>query len=191
MTAATVTGVVSLPPPGTTAPMLVTRIGNIYTAAYTIAAAGRHSYELTASGAGIGAVQGTFVARRDLLGLAPITVDPTVDVGYIRLLVTDLDEVEPLFEDAQIAAFLAREGTVTLAAAAALETIARSELLVGKKITTQDLSTDGPAVAKELRESAKALRAQAAADAATDAETDDGYGLDVVDFDPWSAYRAV
>lgn len=115
-----------------------------------------------------------------------INTDPASDVGRVRLLITDV--VEPaLFDDAQIDAFLAMEGGVKLAAATALETIARSEALISKKITTQDLSTDGPAVAKELRESAKALREQAAVEA--EAEADDGFGLEIVDFDPLAAYR--
>lgn len=109
-----------------------------------------------------------------------ITTDPTTDIGRVRLLITDLTE-PPLFTDEQIQAFLTLEGdSVKLAAASALETIARSEALVSKRITTQDLSTDGPAVARELRASAAALRAQA---------DTDSFGLDIVDFDPLAAYR--
>lgn len=109
-----------------------------------------------------------------------ITVDPATPVGQVRLLCTDLTE-PALFADEQIEAFLTMEGgSVKCAAAAALETIARSEVLISKRITTQDLSTDGPAVARELRASAAALRQQA--------NTDD-FGLEIVDFDPLAAYR--
>lgn len=109
-----------------------------------------------------------------------ITTDPATDVGRVRLLVTDLTE-PALLTDEQITALLAMEGgNVKAAAAAALETIARSETLISKKIRTQDLATDGPAVAQELRASAAALRAQA--------DIDDT-GFDIVDFDPYAAYR--
>ena len=65
---------------------------------------------------------------------------------------------------------------IRLAAADALETIAVSEVLVSKKIRTQDLTTDGPAVSAELRALAKRLRD--AAQAATDlADTFDGFDL--------------
>lgn len=111
------------------------------------------------------------------------TVDPTTDIGMIRLLITDLDSTAPLFDDDQIQAFLTLEGTVRLAAAVALETIATSEALISKKIKTQDLSTDGPAVAKELRERAAQLRAQAAA--AGEGDLGD-FAMDVVDYDPYA-----
>ena len=110
---------------------------------------------------------------------APITVDPSTDIGMVRLLATDLDDATPLFTDTQISAFLTAEGsTVKLAAALALETISTSEALVSKKITTGDgLQTDGPAVAKELRERAAMLRAQARQ---ADIDAADAYGLSVV-----------
>ncbi|MBM0240023.1 hypothetical protein JNW88_28180 [Micromonospora sp. ATA32] len=117
-------------------------------------------------------------------GPDPITLNPTTTIGQVRLLITDTTE-PALFDDNQIDAFLTMEGNVKLAAAAALETIATSEALVSKRITTQDLSTDGPAVSKELRARAAALRQQAAAEV----EVADGFGLEIVDFDPYAAYR--
>lgn len=93
-----------------------------------------------------------------------ITVDPTTDIGLTRLLSTDANPAAPIFDDGQITAFLTLEGSPRLAAALALETIAANEALISKKIRTEDgLSTDGPAVAAELRARAKALREQAAA----------------------------
>lgn len=113
-----------------------------------------------------------------------ITVDPASDIGRVRLLISDVDASAPLFTDEQIQAFLDMEGgTVKRAAATALDTIASSEALVSKKISTSDgLSTDGPAVARELRQQAKSLRKQADQD-------DDSYGIEIVDFDPYAAYR--
>lgn len=104
------------------------------------------------------------------------------NVVLVRTLTSDLDPDNPLLTDEQVELLLTLEGdNVKLAAATALETIARSEALISKKITTQDLSTDGPAVAKELRASAQALRDQvAAAAAAVDEE-----GLDIV-YPVWS-----
>lgn len=187
ITGATVTGEVRLPGGGT-APMTVNAVDNVYTATYEATTAGMHGYALHASGTGVDAYEGSFVVRRPMLGLPPITVDPTTSIGQIRLLATDLDEVEPLFEDAQITAFLALEGgNVKRAAALALETIGVSEVLISKKIRTSDgLTTDGPAVAKELRERAKTLRQQAD----DEVGSVDDFGLEIVDFDPYAAYRS-
>ncbi|MFG2046141.1 hypothetical protein ACGFIW_01755 [Micromonospora sp. NPDC048935] len=118
-----------------------------------------------------------------------ITTDPTTNVGMVRLLITDVSDADPLFTDDEILAFLALEGGVKRAAAAALETISRSELLVSKKITTQDLSTDGPAVAAELRAQAKALRDQARQDVDDVVGGAEAWAISVVDFDPHAAYR--
>jgi hypothetical protein len=119
-----------------------------------------------------------------------IQVDPTTDIGMVRLLITDVDSDNPLFTDGEITAFLALEnGVVKLAAASALETIARSEVLISKKITTQDLSTDGPAVAAELRAQAKALREQARQEVDDVIGGQDAWAISVADFDPNAAYR--
>lgn len=81
---------------------------------------------------------------------------------YVRTLCTDTDEQNPIFSDEQIALFLTLEDSnVRRAGAAALEAIARSEALLLKKIEVSNLKTDGPALAKELREAAKELRVQA------------------------------
>lgn len=88
------------------------------------------------------------------------TYDVSTDRGKVRLLITDVQEANPLFQDAEIDAFLTLNTSVRMAAAAALEVIAASEVLVLKKIVNLDLETDGPAVARELRELAKQLRAQ-------------------------------
>lgn len=95
--------------------------------------------------------------------MSPIEqIDYEGDRGTVRLLCTDINEDDPLFTDAQVDAFLRLEGgNVKRAAARALDVIAVSEVLVSKKIRTQDLQTDGPAVAKSLHEQALALRADA------------------------------
>lgn len=87
----------------------------------------------------------------------------------VRLLISDTNTGDAqLFTDDQIGAFLGLyAGNVHRAAAKALRTIAASEVLVSKKIRTQDLSTDGPAVAAALRALADDCLAEAdAADAA-------------------------
>lgn len=88
------------------------------------------------------------------------TYNVSTDRGKVRLLITDVRESNPIFQDAEIDAFLSLNTSVRLAAAAALECIAASEVLILKKIVNLDLETDGPAVAKELRELAKQLRSQ-------------------------------
>jgi hypothetical protein len=76
--------------------------------------------------------------------------------------------------DEDITSFLTLEaGNIKLAAANALDTIASSEALVQKRIEQLDLKTDGPAVARALREHSKALRAQVS-DAVADPEDQEG-----------------
>lgn len=96
------------------------------------------------------------------------TYDVSTDRGKVRLLCTDTLESNAIFQDAEIDAFLTMNTSVRLAAAAALEVIASNEVLVLKKIINLDLETDGPAVARELREQAKQLRAQESAIGAFD-----------------------
>jgi hypothetical protein len=113
-----------------------------------------------------------------------MAIDYSTDVGRVRLLIPDTDEANALLIDPQIQAFLEMEGSVKLAAAAALEVIASSEVLVSKVITTQDVSTDGAKVAAELRARAASLRQQV-----DDGVGDDNVGLAIVDFDPYLGYR--
>jgi hypothetical protein len=185
---ATVSGGVSRPD-GSDAAMTVTADANTYTGRYQAAAAGRHGWRLEVTAGGQGAVEGSFVVQRSVVGLPPITLDPTTDIGRVRLLATDLSETDPLFLDAQIEAFLAVEGdNVKRAAALAIETITTSEALVSKVLTTSDgLTTDGAKLHDSLLKRAKALRDQADAE---DGDPDD-YGLDIVDFDPYAAYRTL
>lgn len=93
------------------------------------------------------------------------TYDPATTAGRVRLLVTDTNVGEPelvVFSDEEVAAFLALEGDdVYLAAAAALEAIAASEVLIQKRITILERSTDGPAEARELRAIAASYRERA------------------------------
>lgn len=85
------------------------------------------------------------------------------DVDTVRLLISDLATVEAdrIFTDEDLEVFLTLEGdSVKLAAAQALDAIASNESLVSKRTRTLDLQTDGPAVAKDLREHANRLRSQ-------------------------------
>lgn len=109
------------------------------------------------------------------------TYDLATDRGKVRLLISDVDvetAANQVFADAEIDAFLALEGdSVRLAAALALETIARNEVMVSKVIRVLDLQTDGASVARELRFQAKELRDQAAALA----DADGDLGFDTAD----------
>lgn len=186
---ATVSGVVSTPS-GSTAAMTVTHDAGspVYRGAYQAAQAGRHGWKMTSSAGAQGVVEGEFYVSRETTGAPPIILDPAEPVGMMRLLVTDVDEAFPILTDPQYLALLGLEGgNVKKGAAAALEAIATSETLRTKKITTQDLSIDGPAVAEDLRKRAKLLRDQVRSDI-TDTRDDDayadGFGFDFVDFDP-------
>lgn len=97
------------------------------------------------------------------------------DVDTVRLLTADIsDPPAQLFTDDQLEAFLTLEaGNIRRAAAQALDTIASSEVLVSKVITTQDLSTDGAKVSAELRARANSLREQ-------DTQYDDGGYFEII-----------
>jgi hypothetical protein len=102
--------------------------------------------------------------------------DYTSPVGIVRNLIGDTvqrtdpkfpgDPAEYMFSDDQLNAFVVNsQGTGTkprtkFAAADAMDVIASNEALVSKKIRTQDLQTDGPAVANALRIQSQNLRAQ-------------------------------
>lgn len=182
---ATVAGTVTKPD-GVTTAMTATWVTAdlVWRLTYDPTMAGLHAYRITATGTADSAEEGTFVVQASLAGALPITLDPTTSIGLARLFATDITEGAPLFTDAQWTGFLtANGGDARRAAAQGLETIAASEVMVSKKIRTQDLQTDGPAVAAELRALAASLRQQA----------DDGYGNTgaadeagflVVDYDP-------
>jgi hypothetical protein len=91
--------------------------------------------------------------------------DYTTPLGKVRLLTADLDWASPLLSDGLLDGYLGlHSGNPYRAAADALDAMATSEVLLARKIRTQDLSTDGPAVAAELRKQAAVLRAKADAD---------------------------
>jgi len=100
------------------------------------------------------------------------------DLEIVRLNITDTGS-EPLFSDDQLNAWLTQYGgSINRATYRALITIATSEVLVSKKIRTQDLSTDGPAVADSLLKLAATYK--------TDADEEDalaGSFFDVVPFE--------
>lgn len=185
---ATVTGTVSKPD-GSTAAMTVAwdAVALLWRATYDPTVAGWFAFRLVATGTADSAEEGRFYVRASLLGGPAPTLDPTTDIGLVRLLITDVDEDNLLFDDAQITAFLTLEGgTVKLAAAAALDAIARSEALVSKVIRTQDLATDGAKLAAELRASATELRRQV-----SDGDSDDDGGFEIVDFNPDAGWEAM
>lgn len=85
------------------------------------------------------------------------------DLSKVRLLAFDADESNAIFDDAEISAFLGmNSGIVRLAAAQALEVMATSQSMVLKVINNLGLRTDGPMVARDLRDQAKELRRQVA-----------------------------
>lgn len=91
---------------------------------------------------------------------------PDVDaetLSDLRLLISDTGDDE-VYDDAELGRFLALSRGVKRAAALALTTIAANEALLLKHITTRGLTLDGARVARELRELATALRAEADAD---------------------------
>lgn len=112
--------------------------------------------------AGVEKVEGTHYTFDDELGLASFTAGniPAADAEVV------ITYRHTLLSDATLSALLTLEGNDDrLAAAQALDIMASSEAIVTKKIKLLggDIETDGPAVAKALREHATRLRDQAAA----------------------------
>lgn len=107
----------------------------------------------------------------------PATYSVATDPGKVRLLISDIggsDGSSFIFEDDEIAAFLAmRGGNIRLGAATALKAIAANEAQVSKRIKFLELSTDGPAVAKELLSTAEKLEEE------SDSDIDEEGGFDV------------
>lgn len=103
------------------------------------------------------------------------TYDPTTDAGRVRLLCYDTDASNEIFSDAEIDAFIELEpDSVKRAAALAVETIARQEVMVLKVAKFMDIWTDGARVADTLMRTAAQLRSQA--------DDDDARAGDLVDF---------
>lgn len=101
--------------------------------------------------------------------------DIAAAIAAVRLLINDPNGA--VFDNGEIQSLLSLEGgSVKLAAAQAIDTIADNEALVSKVIKDGDLATDGAKVAEALRKRAATLRAQAAkAVADEDAGTDGGF----------------
>jgi hypothetical protein len=87
------------------------------------------------------------------------TYDPSTDSGKVRLLISDTNDTDHIFEDSEIQSFLDINDDPRLAAATALESIAASQILILKVIgMTNGVSTHGDLVAKAYRELAESLR---------------------------------
>lgn len=86
----------------------------------------------------------------------------TTTERLIRLHIADPDQGDPLLSFDDLTALYQGAGqSVERTVASALRTIAVSEVLVSKRIQSQDLSTDGPAVSAELRALAREWDAKA------------------------------
>lgn len=86
----------------------------------------------------------------------------TTTTGKVRAMIPDSNASSYVFEDDEIDAFYAIEGSsLKRAAALALETIASNEAMVLKVIRLLDISTDGAKVADSLMKRAEKLRSQA------------------------------
>jgi hypothetical protein len=91
------------------------------------------------------------------------TLDYATGRGKVRLLISDIDKDNPIFEDDAIDAFItiAQDGNVKRAASTALVVIATNEVLVQKRIKLLELQTDGPAEATALMKMAAVYKQEA------------------------------
>lgn len=126
--------------------------------------------------------------------------DYSSPVGKVRLLIHDVDQYDNeynYFSDTELNAYLDIYGlNVKLAAARALDAIADSAILIERKIRTDDLQTDGPAVGNALRKSAESLREEALQEALDASVQDDirfddlpgGYDYYPAELAPWRLF---
>lgn len=119
-------------------------------------------------------------------------IDYTSDVGKVRLLIPDVEELEDprdlsadpsyIFTDDQIAGYLAIEsGNLKRAAARAILALATTEALILKVLTTDDKATDGAKLGAELRAQAKQLRDEAN----DDEKNDTTFTYVPFNYEPW------
>jgi len=87
-----------------------------------------------------------------------ITTDPTTQIGKVRILTGDKFDEAVFMEDDEVQVYIDLHEDIRMAAATMLESMASMEAVIQKKINHLDLSTDGPAVAKALRDHAERLR---------------------------------
>ena len=109
-------------------------------------------------------------------------IDFITQVGQVRILVGDINEANLLFTDDQINGVVPLFPNLHIAAAHRVDLIASNEALISKKIKTEDLATDGPAVADSLRKHAAALRVEG------QRILDDASSVEIVDWQqahPW------
>lgn len=95
-----------------------------------------------------------------------------------------------ILSNSQIQTIIDMESSVKLAAAQALDVIASNEALVQKKIKLLDVQTDGPAVAKALRDHAALLRKQAADETALE-DADNAFDIAEMVFSPVGAHQHI
>jgi len=115
------------------------------------------------------------------------TYDLSTSIGKVRLNCQDTSEANAIFDDAEIQAFLDQNAAnIFLAAADALDIIASNQSYILKAISNNGLTTNGPAVAADLRAHAKVLRAKVASNIGT---TSTGVAIVTNPDDPFLAFR--
>jgi len=117
-----------------------------------------------------------------------VTYDINSDIGKVRLIISDTDTDDAMFTDEEIEQFLIMSETnserdIRIASAHALVTIATSQALIQKKIKMLELSTDGPAVAKTLKEMAQKLR--------DTVENEPAFGIAEIGYNNWTTYQMI
>lgn len=125
-------------------------------------------------------------------GVAP--VDLGSDVGKVRVLLGDTDPVNVVnnvgeylfFSDSELESILSMYNSPQMAAARCLDTIAGSQALLLKSWSSDDLTVNGDRIAKELRELAKQLRAEAMAAEGSEAFEIVAFGEDDADYSWWN-----
>ena len=126
-------------------------------------------------------------------GIAP--VDLSSGVGRVRVLLGDTDPTNVangvgqylFFSDDELEAVLTMYAdSPLLAAARCLETIAGSRALMLSSWSSDDLTVRGDAIARELRELAKQLRAEAVAAESSEAFNIIPFGEDRPEYSWWN-----
>lgn len=126
-------------------------------------------------------------------GVAP--VDLGSNIGKVRVLLGDTDPTNVsggygeylFFSDAELESILGMySDSPQMAAARCLDTIAGSQALLLKSWSSDDLTVNGDRIAKELRELAKQLRAEALSAESSEAFEIVAFGEDDAELSWWN-----
>lgn len=144
----------------------------IYVTSFELSEPGLWGYRIVGDAPAIGVTEGRILCAAspvlDAFPAPPYTYDLTTDIGRVRLYIDDRDlshvsssvpreQRSAIFDDDEIAEFLAMEGRVYRAAAVALTTIANNRSLLVQRRDLDGATVDFGSLRSDLLKSAEAF----------------------------------